>query len=87
MPPTLSTIVEEARLAVQSLVEYAGGLVNPTVRLGVTGHIGADALRRLASARRNGAIPIALTGLRAVGLGVAKKHQAAHGTPMSGPSV
>ena len=37
MPPTLSTIVEEARLAVQSLVEYAGGLVNPTVRLGVTG--------------------------------------------------
>ena len=35
--PTVSTILEEARLAAQALAEYAGGLVNPTVRLGVTG--------------------------------------------------
>src|SRR5215472_14349945 len=37
MAPTLSTIVEEARLAAQALVEYAGGFAHPTVRLGVTG--------------------------------------------------
>src|SRR5262249_61025659 len=35
--PTVSTILEEARLAAHALAEYAGGLVNPTVRLGVTG--------------------------------------------------
>jgi hypothetical protein len=37
MPPTLTDIVEDARLAAQSLLEYAGGFLNPTVRLGVTG--------------------------------------------------
>src|SRR5215216_2144382 len=37
MPPTFSTIIEEARLTGQALIEYAGGLVHPTVRLGVTG--------------------------------------------------
>jgi predicted YcjX-like family ATPase len=35
--PTASTILEEARLTAYALAEYAGGLVNPTVRLGVTG--------------------------------------------------
>src|SRR5919198_5659740 len=35
--PSVTTILEEARLAGQALLEYAGGLVNPTVRLGVTG--------------------------------------------------
>jgi predicted YcjX-like family ATPase len=37
MPSAISTIVEEARLAALALVEYAGSLVNPTLRLGVTG--------------------------------------------------
>src|SRR5919198_284910 len=35
--PSVTTILEEARLAGQALLEYAGSLVNPTVRLGVTG--------------------------------------------------
>ncbi|MFL5000017.1 MAG: YcjX family protein [Xanthobacteraceae bacterium] len=35
--PTVSTILEEARLTAHALAEYAGGLINPTVRLGVTG--------------------------------------------------
>jgi uncharacterized protein len=34
---SVTTILEEARLAGQALLEYAGGLINPTVRLGVTG--------------------------------------------------
>jgi uncharacterized protein len=37
MPPTIRTIFEEAHLAARALAEYAGGLVDPTVRLGVTG--------------------------------------------------
>ena len=37
MPPTFTDIVEDARLAAQSLLEYAGGFLHPTVRLGVTG--------------------------------------------------
>ena len=37
MPPALSTVIEEARFAAQALIEYASGLANPTVRLGVTG--------------------------------------------------
>jgi predicted YcjX-like family ATPase len=37
MPSAISTIVEEARLAALALAEYAGSLVNPTLRLGVTG--------------------------------------------------
>jgi uncharacterized protein len=37
MPATFHTIIEEARLAAQAAVEYAGGLVRPNVRLGVTG--------------------------------------------------
>ncbi|HEY0440357.1 MAG TPA: YcjX family protein, partial [Xanthobacteraceae bacterium] len=31
------TIAEEARLATRSLLEFGAGLVNPTLRLGVTG--------------------------------------------------
>src|SRR5262249_51316530 len=34
---TVGTMIEEARLTAQALLEYAGGLVNPTVRLGVPG--------------------------------------------------
>jgi predicted YcjX-like family ATPase len=34
---TLSDIIEQARLAGRSLVEYGEGLINPTVRLGITG--------------------------------------------------
>jgi uncharacterized protein len=37
MSPTFHTIVEEARQTAQAVVEYAGGLINPNVRLGVTG--------------------------------------------------
>jgi predicted YcjX-like family ATPase len=37
MPLTVRTIVEEARLATQALVEFTGALVHPTLRLGVTG--------------------------------------------------
>jgi predicted YcjX-like family ATPase len=37
MTATVSTIIEEARLAGAAVVEYAGSLVHPTVRLGVTG--------------------------------------------------
>ena len=37
MPPDFRHIVEEARLAARSVVEFAGFLVNPTLRLGVTG--------------------------------------------------
>src|SRR5262250_2808328 len=35
--PTLRILLDEARLTARALVEYAGGLVHPTVRLGVTG--------------------------------------------------
>ena len=34
---TLSHIIEHARLAARSVVEYGEGLINPTVRLGITG--------------------------------------------------
>jgi uncharacterized protein len=37
MPGAVHTIIDEARLTAQALVEYAGGLFRPTVRLGVTG--------------------------------------------------
>ncbi len=37
MAPSFSDIVEDARLSLQSLIEYGEGLFNPTVRLGVTG--------------------------------------------------
>ncbi|PAM96879.1 amino acid regulated cytosolic protein, partial [Streptomyces sp. Alain-F2R5] len=37
MPPSLSDIVEEARLSARALLDYGEGLFNPTVRLGVTG--------------------------------------------------
>ena len=37
MPPTFRTLIEESRQAARALVDYAGGLVDPTVRLGVTG--------------------------------------------------
>jgi uncharacterized protein len=34
---TLSDLIEQARLAARSLLEYGEGLVNPTLRLGITG--------------------------------------------------
>jgi uncharacterized protein len=34
---TLSDLIEQARLAARSVVEYGEGLINPTVRLGITG--------------------------------------------------
>jgi uncharacterized protein len=34
---TLSDLIEQARLAAHSVVDYAGGLISPTVRLGITG--------------------------------------------------
>jgi len=37
MPPSLSDIVEEARLSARALLDYTEQLFNPTVRLGVTG--------------------------------------------------
>ncbi len=37
MLPSIRDIVEEARVAARSLMEFTGGLVNPTLRLGVTG--------------------------------------------------
>ncbi len=37
MALNVSELVEEARLAVRSLVEFGDHLFNPTVRLGVTG--------------------------------------------------
>ena len=37
MALTLSELIEQARLAARSVVEYGEGLVNPTVRLGITG--------------------------------------------------
>lgn len=41
MPPTLTDITEEVRLAGRALGEFCLGLFNPTVRLGVTGLSGA----------------------------------------------
>jgi predicted YcjX-like family ATPase len=37
MSPGLSDLLEEAQLAARSLLDYGDGLINPTVRLGVTG--------------------------------------------------
>src|SRR5262245_49455072 len=37
MALTVGTMIEEARLTARALLEYAGGLVNATVRLAVTG--------------------------------------------------
>ena len=37
MPPSLTTLTDEARLALDTLAGRAAGLVNPSVRLGVTG--------------------------------------------------
>ena len=37
MSPPLSDLLEEAQLAARSLLDYGDGLINPTVRLGVTG--------------------------------------------------
>jgi uncharacterized protein len=37
MAPSFSDIVEETRLSLRSLIEYGENLMNPTVRLGVTG--------------------------------------------------
>jgi predicted YcjX-like family ATPase len=41
MPASLATIAEEARLAARALADFAGHVVSPTVRLGVTGLSGA----------------------------------------------
>src|ERR1700730_7190463 len=35
--PILSDLIEQARLAARSVKEYGEGLINPTVRLGITG--------------------------------------------------
>jgi uncharacterized protein len=35
--PTFSDLIEQARLAARSVTEYGEGLINPTVRLGITG--------------------------------------------------
>src|SRR3979409_2173166 len=37
MAPSFQDIVEEARLSARALLDYGDGLINPTVRLGVTG--------------------------------------------------
>lgn len=37
MAPSFSDIIEETRLSLRSLIEYGENLLNPTVRLGVTG--------------------------------------------------
>ena len=37
MSPSFTDLTEEARIAARALLEYGGHLVNPTVRLGVTG--------------------------------------------------
>lgn len=37
MAPSFSDIVEETRLSIRSLIDYGESLLNPTVRLGVTG--------------------------------------------------
>lgn len=41
MPPTLTDITEEIRLAARAVGEFGAGLFNPAVRLGVTGLSGA----------------------------------------------
>ena len=41
MLPTIATMLEEARLATRALSEFATHIINPTVRLGVTGLSGA----------------------------------------------
>ena len=41
MPPTLTQISQEVRLAARAFGEFGAGLFNPTVRLGVTGLSGA----------------------------------------------
>ena len=37
MPPSLTSFADDARIALDNLTDRATGLVNPTVRLGVTG--------------------------------------------------
>jgi len=41
LPVPLATVAEEARLAARALADFAGHVVHPTVRLGVTGLSGA----------------------------------------------
>jgi predicted YcjX-like family ATPase len=41
MPPSLASLAEDLRLAARALGDFGAGLVNPTVRLGVTGLSGA----------------------------------------------
>src|SRR5919201_1826771 len=37
MSPSFSDLLEQAQLTARSLIDYGDGLINPTVRLGVTG--------------------------------------------------
>ncbi|EJL50851.1 putative ATPase, partial [Rhizobium sp. CF122] len=37
MPPSLTSFSDDARIALDNLADRASGLINPTVRLGVTG--------------------------------------------------
>ena len=37
--PSWTSLVDEARIAAKSLVDYAAGSFSPTVRLGVTGPV------------------------------------------------
>ncbi|KQV81657.1 YcjX family protein [Rhizobium sp. Root1220] len=37
MPPSLTSLTDDARIALDNLADRASGLVNPTIRLGVTG--------------------------------------------------
>src|ERR1700749_372102 len=37
MPPSVTDIIEEARLSARALLDYGESFFNPTVRLGVTG--------------------------------------------------
>src|ERR1700738_2710444 len=41
LPAPLATVAEEARLAARALADFAGHVVHPTLRLGVTGLSGA----------------------------------------------
>ncbi len=37
MPPSLTSLSDDARIALDNFADRASGLINPTVRLGVTG--------------------------------------------------
>ena len=37
MPPSLTSLTDDARIALDNIADRASGLVSPTIRLGVTG--------------------------------------------------